>query len=163
MPRDLVPELTTSRLVLRAHRADDFPACAAMWADHEVVRFIGGVPRSAQEAWFAMLRYSGTWGLLGFGYWTITDRETGTFLGEGGFGDFRRGISELDGVPEMGWALVLAWSDAHTDADEVRCMIAPENAASIRVAEKAGFVQFADVEESIGRSLVFRRSKRTRG
>jgi RimJ/RimL family protein N-acetyltransferase len=66
----------------------------------------------------------------------IDDRATGEFLGEGGFADFRRGIPELEGVPEMGWAFVrsawgrglaseavaamLSWADANLDAPETR-------------------------------------------
>jgi RimJ/RimL family protein N-acetyltransferase len=169
------PTLATERLILRAHRVDDHEASAAMWADPVVVRFIGGTTRSSQEAWFRILREAGHWLLLGYGYWMIDDRATGEFLGEGGFADFRRGIPELEGVPEMGWAFVraawgrgiaseavtalLAWADAHLDADETRCIISPGNVASVRVAEKCGFVRFADLDEPDGRSLLFRRTR----
>ncbi len=169
------PTLATERLILRAHRVDDHDASAALWADPEVVRDIGGTTRSSQEAWFRILRDAGHWLLLGYGYWAITDRATGEFLGEGGFADFRRGITELEGVPEMGWALMraawgrglasetvaamLAWADANLDASETRCIISPENVASVRVAEKCGFVRFADIDEPEGRSLLFRRER----
>jgi len=39
-----VPTLETERLKLRAHRLEDFVHCAAMWADPEVTRYIGGKP-----------------------------------------------------------------------------------------------------------------------
>jgi RimJ/RimL family protein N-acetyltransferase len=122
------PTIETERLVLRAHRASDFDAVAAMWGDAEVARFIGGSPSTRQESWFRMLRYAGLWPMVGFGYWAIADRAKGRFLGDVGFADFQRGMPELDGVPEVGWALVphawgrgvateavqavLAWSDA---------------------------------------------------
>src|SRR5215213_951793 len=38
------PTLDTERLRLRGHRAEDLEECAKMWADPEVVRFIGGRP-----------------------------------------------------------------------------------------------------------------------
>jgi RimJ/RimL family protein N-acetyltransferase len=45
------PPLETARLELRAHRLDDFAACAAMWADPIVARYIGGKPLSEEETW----------------------------------------------------------------------------------------------------------------
>lgn len=39
------PLLLTERLRLDAHTLDDFDSLAAMWADPEVVRYIGGTPR----------------------------------------------------------------------------------------------------------------------
>jgi RimJ/RimL family protein N-acetyltransferase len=151
----VAPTLETARLVLRGHRRDDFDACAAMWGDAEVARFIGGSPSTPQESWFRMLRYAGFWTLLGFGYWAVIDRSTGAFLGEAGFADFQRGVPLLDGVPEIGWAFtpsawgrgiatetvqaVLAWSDVSLDAPEVRCIIDSLNVASMRVARKVGF------------------------
>jgi RimJ/RimL family protein N-acetyltransferase len=169
------PTIETERLVLRAHRADDVEACAAMWRDGDVARFIGGTPSTAQETWFRMLRYGGLWPMVGFGYWAITDRASGQFLGDGGFADFRRGIPELAGVPEIGWAIaphawgrgiateavqaILAWSDASLDAVEVRCIIGAANVASVRVAEKCGFHSLGNAalgDEVIG---VFGRSR----
>ena len=37
-----VPVIETERLILRGHRLDDFEGLAAMWADPEVTRYIGG-------------------------------------------------------------------------------------------------------------------------
>jgi RimJ/RimL family protein N-acetyltransferase len=44
-----VPVLETERLVLRGHTLEDFPAYAAMWADPQVTKFIGGKPFSEEE------------------------------------------------------------------------------------------------------------------
>jgi RimJ/RimL family protein N-acetyltransferase len=164
--------LSTPRLVLRGHGVADHADCAALWANEDVTRFIGGKPQSAQDAWFRILRYAGSWQLLGYGFWAITDRETGRFLGEGGLGDFRRGIAELDGAPEVGWALlpdtwgrgiageavgaIVAWADANLAATETRCLIDRDNIASERVAARNGYVAFADLPEE---SRVFRRPK----
>jgi RimJ/RimL family protein N-acetyltransferase len=150
------PVLQTERLVLRAHTAADYDESAAMWADPEVTRHIGGRPSTAEEAWSRVLRYGGLWTLLGFGYWVARERETGRFVGEVGFADFRREMKPpVRGAPEVGWALApwahgrgfateavraaLAWGDAHLPADRAVCIIGPANTASIRVAEKCGF------------------------
>jgi len=155
-----VPCLETERLTLRAHRLDDFRECAAMWADPEVTRFIGGRPCSEEEAWAKVLRYVGHWSLLGFGYWAIEEKATGKFVGELGFADFKRDIEPpLKDLPELGWALVtlvhgkgyateavraaVAWGDRHFGStQQTVCLINPENLASLRVAQKCGYCEF---------------------
>ena len=88
------------------------PLAPAMWADPIVTRYIGGKPLSAEEAWAKVLRYGGLWALVGFGYWALEDKSTGLYVGELGFGDFKRQIEPpLNHAPELGWALV---SNAHS-------------------------------------------------
>lgn len=154
------PVLETARLRLRGHRPEDLPACAAMWADPIVTRYIGGRPFSAEEVWARLLRYVGHWAWLGFGYWAVEDKLSGAFIGEIGFADFRRDVEpSFGGAPELGSVLVphahgkgyategvraaLAWGDARFDSPRTVCMIDPENVASIRVAEKCGYRELA--------------------
>lgn len=149
----------TQRLTLRGHRLEDFEHCYAMWSNPEVTRFIGGKPSTEQQTWMRLLSYAGHWALLGFGYWVIEETATQRFVGEIGFADFKRDIAaSMKGVPELGFALapefhgkgyateavqaVLAWSEKHLSAPRTVCLIAPENAASIRVAEKCGYTVF---------------------
>src|SRR5919198_4635363 len=87
-----IPVLETERLRLRAHQAADLDACAAMWADPLVTRHIGGRPFSREETWSKILRYAGHWALTGFGYWAVVDKASGTYIGEGGFADFKREV-----------------------------------------------------------------------
>jgi RimJ/RimL family protein N-acetyltransferase len=149
------PAIETERLVLRAHRLDDFDACVAMWSDPIVTRYIGGKPSTAQETWFRMLRYAGHWDFLRYGYWAVIEKSSGVFIGELGFADYRRDIASIEGVPELGWALIpsahgkgyatealrgaVAWGDEHLEAGRTVCIIHPENAASLRVAQKLGY------------------------
>jgi len=149
------PRLATARVVLRAHAASDLPALAAMWADPEVTRFIGGRPFTAEESWSRLLRHAGHWALSGWGYWVV-ETPDGRFVGEAGLADWRRDMTpRLHGVPEAGWALarawwgaglareamaaVLAWADAEGVAARSFCMIEPEHAASLRVARGLGY------------------------
>jgi len=151
-----VPVIETERLRLRGHQLTDFSACAAMWADPVVTRYVGGKPLTREEVWARLLRYVGHWALLGFGYWAAEEKATGLFVGELGFGDFKRELQPpLDGVPELGWILAvhahgrgyateaaraaLAWGEKNFGRLPTACLIHPENAASIRVAEKCGY------------------------
>ncbi len=129
---------------------------AKMWAEPDVVRFISGKPTTRAECWARFLRYVGHWEALGFGYWVVTNKATGAFLGEVGFADFQRNITpSFDGMPEAGWVMtpaaqgkglaqeamqcILKWADATLTMQHYVCMISPEHHASIRLAEKLGF------------------------
>ncbi|HYW45800.1 MAG TPA: GNAT family N-acetyltransferase [Bryobacteraceae bacterium] len=154
-----VPAIETERLKLRGHRMDDFSDCAAMWGDPVVTRYVGGKPFSGEEVWARMLRYVGHWSWMGFGHWAVEEKATGNFVGELGFGDFKRDIEpSFNGVPEVGWVLVsrvhgkgyategvraaLAWGEERFGLAQTACIIHPENLPSIRVAEKCGFREF---------------------
>jgi RimJ/RimL family protein N-acetyltransferase len=102
------------------------------------------------------LRYRGHWNLLGFGYWVIEEKATEAFVGEVGLSESKREMEpSIEGIPEAGWVLapahfgkgyateavaaVIEWSRAHLGALPLACIIAPDNAASLRVAKKCGF------------------------
>lgn len=152
--------LATPRLTLRPHVPADFADSAALWGDPAVVEHIGGVPSSPAEVWTRLLGYAGSWTLLGFGYWCVRESATGRFVGEAGLADFKRDLDPpLGDAPEAGWALspwahgrgygreavgaVLGWADAVLAAPRTVCLIAPENAASIRLAQAQGFSPYA--------------------
>ena len=107
LPKGAIPILETERMRLRPHRLQDLDACVAMWADPIVTRHIGGKPFTREETWSKIMRYAGHWALMGFGYWAAEDKATGAYLGEGGFAEFRRDVRpSIEGMPEVGWALV---------------------------------------------------------
>jgi RimJ/RimL family protein N-acetyltransferase len=166
--------IETARLRLRGHQVDDFADCLAMWGDPSVARHIGGKPFQAEEVWAKILRYAGHWSLLGFGYWVIEEKASGRFVGEAGFADFKRTIEpSFDGAPEIGWALAawahgagfateavgaaIAWGEAHFGAVRSVCLINPDNAASIRVAAKNGYREFARTEYKDRPTILFQR------
>lgn len=154
-----VPIIETERLVLRPYRRDDFSTYAALFADSEVTRFVGGVPYTREQSWTRFLRQVGMWHYFGFGFFAIQDRATGTFLGEAGFHDVHRLITpSLEGTMETGWALspkahgqglateavsaALEWADRQFPKLRKTCIIDVGNRASVRVAEKQGFKEF---------------------
>ncbi len=166
------PYIETDRLTLAPLSLDHWEAYADAWADPQLTAFIGGKPRTRQESWVKFTQAAGLWSLLGYGYWAFVDRATGAFLGNGGFARFERGVPELEGFPEAGWAFVpdawgeglateairaaLNWAD-QTLKSEIRCIIDPANVASHKVATKLGFQHFADNEDVMGPIRIYRR------
>lgn len=169
------PTLTTDRLAIRPISLDDWEDYCTAWADARMTAFIGGTPRDRATSWIKFLQAAGMWPVLGFGYWTFADRQTGRWLGTGGLARMERGISQLEGFPEAGWAFssdswgrgfateaiaaILTWSDSELKAPEVRCIIDPGNAPSIRVAEKTGFTRIDETEDEQGSLLIFARRR----
>jgi RimJ/RimL family protein N-acetyltransferase len=173
MPAD-APRIETARLLLRGHRPEDLGDALAMWSDPEVTRYIGGRPSTEEEVWARLLRYAGHWRILDYGYWLVADRATGRFVGEVGFADFKRQMTpSFEGAPEAGWVLApwahgrgyatealaaaTAWLDAHLGKVRTVCMIHPDNAASIRVARKARYEEWARSDFKGAPALVFER------
>lgn len=153
------PVLETGRLLLRVHDETDLEAAAAMWGDPEVVRYIGGKPSTREEVWQRILRYRGHWTVRPFGYWAITDRTSGRYLGDIGVADWQRtSLADMPGVVEAGWALsptaqgcgfaaealgrLLAWTDQELRSDTI-CIIDDANQPSVRLAERMGYRRMA--------------------
>jgi len=168
--------LETERLILDAHTTEDFEPLAALWADPEVVQHIGGQPASAHESWMRLLRYRGLWPLLGYGFWAVRERRSGRFVGDLGFADFRREIEPpIFGIPEAGWVFAvwaqgrgyagealgaaLKWLDSRVIIDHCVCLIAPDNKASIRLAERNGFSKANTISLRGERTLLLTRLK----
>jgi RimJ/RimL family protein N-acetyltransferase len=152
--------LQTERLTLRPHTLADFADSAAMWGDSAVTHHIGGRPFTHEETWSRLLRYVGHWAALGFGYWCVREAGSGRFVGELGFADLQRALDpRFAGAPEIGWALAstaqgkglaleavtaaLAWGDAHFGQARTVCLIDPQNAPSVRLAERLGYRPYA--------------------
>jgi RimJ/RimL family protein N-acetyltransferase len=170
-----IPVLETPRLRLRAHGPDDLEASYAMWSDPDVTRFIGGRPFSREEVWGRLLRYSGMWTFMGHGFWAVEERGTGLMIGDVGIMEARRDITpSFEGRPEVGWSLsprvhgcgyateavaaALAWADANLTAPKLVCIISPENAPSIRIADRFGFREWARTRYHGDPTILFERS-----
>jgi RimJ/RimL family protein N-acetyltransferase len=146
-----IPTLETERLRLRSFRKGDVEDYAAMNADPEVLRYLGGGPEpwDRGRSWRHMAFLLGHWQLGGAGMWAVEHKETGAFLGMIGF-------AAPEGWPgfELAWTLGRRWwgngyategaGEALAHAfntlrrERVISLIHPENRASIRVAERIG-------------------------
>ena len=154
----MIPTINTDRLILRAPVADDLDALIALWADPAVYRYIPGKRASRGETWHKLMAMLGHWQLMGYGYWIIEERKTHAFVGEAGFGNFKREIDPpLEGTLEAGWVLsptfhgqgfgtevvraMLDWAAENFPETPITCLMSPDNAASFALAKKCGFME----------------------
>ncbi|WP_332689090.1 GNAT family N-acetyltransferase [Bosea sp. (in: a-proteobacteria)] len=166
--------IETPRLRLRPHRLEDFEAWYAMFSDRELFRFIAAPQLSREDGWNRLLRYAGHWSLLGYGMFAVFDKASGAFIGDVGFADFHRGLGErFDEIPEASWIMARAaqgrglaaeavaashdWIDrAHAPARSV-CLINPDNAASLRLANRFGYRAFGSCVYKDARCMMLER------
>ncbi len=149
---------------------------ARMWADEEVVRFIGGHKLGREDTWRRSLAACGQWPFTGFGYWIAELKENGTFAGQLGFADFKREMEpSIEGEPELGYVFApavhgqgiayeackaaLDWADRTLDAPSYPAIISPENSPSIRLAERLGFEREPDANYRGETIALFRRMR----
>lgn len=149
---DIGPTLETERLILRPPVQADFDGFAAMAADAETMRFLGGVtPRDG--AWRVMAAVTGAWSLLGYSMFSVIERASGEWIGR--LGPWRPG-GKAGGWPgdEVGWGLLrsaagkglayegttaaMEWAFETLGWEHVIHSIAPDNVRSIALAERLG-------------------------
>jgi RimJ/RimL family protein N-acetyltransferase len=153
--------LQTPRLILRTPARADFPTYAAQRSDPVVMKYLGkGDLLSEEEAWSKFQGMIGHWQMMDFGTWAIEEKASGSVIGFLGYSDKKRPADHpASGVPEMGWSLAasahgkgyasealksaLGWGREFFGPARVVAVISDGNTASLRVAEKHDFRQFA--------------------
>jgi RimJ/RimL family protein N-acetyltransferase len=141
-------QVETARLILRVPRVEDLDEWAAMMADEQAAKFIGGVaPRAV--TWRGMMTVIGAWYATGIGMFSVIEKSSGKGVG-------RLGPWQPEGWPgsEIGWAITREcwgrgyapegaeaatdWAFEHLGWTDVIHSIDPANAASQQVARKLG-------------------------
>jgi RimJ/RimL family protein N-acetyltransferase len=155
------PRLETERLVLREFREDDLDAQAAMLADPIVMQHFHNVTFTREDTFRRMVGGIGLWVLQGIGNLAAERKSDGKLVGHVGLFDFHRDMTpSIEGKPELGYMFIsevhgqglareangrlLEWADEAVDAQEIVALIAPENAPSLKLAERLGFARGAD-------------------
>ena len=140
--------LETPRLILRVPRIEDFDRFAELQGDADAARHIGGAV-SRTEAWRRFLWQPGAWQVQGFGMFAVIERDSGSWLGQTGpwrpegWPGNEIGYAFHPDVWGRGYALEAAtaaidWSLQALGWDEFIHCIAPENAASQKLATRLG-------------------------
>jgi [ribosomal protein S5]-alanine N-acetyltransferase len=145
-----VPVLETARLRLRRVEERDVDALTAMFGDPRYMRFMGdGKLADRAGAWRSIAGALGHWVLRGYGFFAVEEKAAGHFIGWSGVlnPEGWPGIEIAWGVApdrwRQGFATEAATAVRRYAADTLHLtrlisLIHPENAASIRVAEKIG-------------------------
>ena len=147
-------ELTTARLHLRPFTLADQPAIHAVYADPEVMRYVGhGAHRSTAETASALRTYGDVLHRRGYSFLAVVERDSGALIGDGG-------LHPLGGVGpdvELGYTLARrAWGKGYAtelglalveyafgviDVPRVVAQVEPENTASRNVLTKLGMTE----------------------
>jgi RimJ/RimL family protein N-acetyltransferase len=143
------PVLSSDRIILRPYRLADFDRLAEIYQSPRAA-YIGGL-RSLDKVWRDFASDVGQWELMGFGCWSIEDRASGACVGQTGL-NFPAEYPER----EIGWVLweefegkgyafeaaklARAFAFETLKFDTLVSYIDPENARSIKLAEKLGAV-----------------------
>jgi len=154
--------IETARLRLRPFRESDLDDLARLYADPQVMRYLGtGKTLDRADTWRQIAGFLGHMQLRGYATLAIEDRTSGQFLGE-------CGPTYPEGWPmlEVGWVVdprrqregiaseagraALEWCFANLDVAKVCSIIRAENLASARVAAKLGAKIEGRLEEFYG-------------
>jgi len=144
-------ELRTSRLHLRPFTAADHEAIHAVYSDPEVMRYVGhGAHQTLAETVNALRIYGEVLARSGYSFLAVTERETGTLVGDGGLHPLAGRGPDLElgytlarsawgrgYATELGLALV---GHAFTELRVARVVaqVEPANRGSRNVLEKLG-------------------------
>jgi len=153
-----VPSIETGRLKLRAFRASDLDAYAAMQANPEVMRYlVTGRTSTPVEVWRTMATNLGQWALRGYGMWAVEEIDGGRFIGSVGI------FQPLDWPePELAYSLdqpfwgqgfakeaaaaARDWFFRGSSLLRIASFIRPDNQASKYVAQRLGAINECIVE-----------------
>ena len=147
-------ELTTRRLHLRPFTLADQETIHVVYADPEVMRYVGhGAHRSLAETANALRVYGDVLARRGYSFLAVTERETGALIGDGG-------LHPLGGVGpdvELGYTLARsAWGRGYATelgralieyaftvlhVPRVVAQVEPANTASRNVLAKLGMTE----------------------
>jgi RimJ/RimL family protein N-acetyltransferase len=147
-------ELETPRLRLRPFTDADRDAIHAVYADPEVMRWVGhGAHRTEAETARALRGYADALRARGYGFVAVLERSSGTLIGDAGLHPLAgRGPDVELGytlardawghgyATELGSALVAHAFDT-LGVPRVMAQVEPENAASRHVLEKLGMTE----------------------
>jgi RimJ/RimL family protein N-acetyltransferase len=168
------PVLETERLRLRPWRKEDFRPYHALLQHPDVHRHFGPEPMGQEECWRRLVASVGSWQVNGFGTWAVERKSDSKLIGNAGiFTAWRDLEPEFGEEPEMGWIFsqevhgqgiageacraAIEWIETDLDPTPIWAIIAPENAPSLKLAERLGFERYSDTLYNGDPTVVLRR------
>ena len=165
-----IDAFTTERLLAERVRSEHLDLLRRLWGDPKVVMTLGGL-RTDEEMQRNFRQYLDHWEQYGFGVWIFHNKGTDRFVGRAGL----RHV-EIEGKDEVELLYALmpeVWNQGLTTElaeaivavgfkqlglREVIAYTSPDNRASRRVMEKAGFVYERDIAHAGRPHLLYRRT-----
>lgn len=143
-------QLVTARLAVRPFQAADAPMLVALFADPDVHRFVGdGLPLAPDVAALWVERSAANLKRFGYGTGAVVKHTGGALIGWAGFARPGDGTQEvIYGLRRASWgrglgkellAGLVAFA-GERGITPVRATVDPENAASVQLLRRAGFV-----------------------
>jgi [ribosomal protein S5]-alanine N-acetyltransferase len=160
MSTGTIDRLETPRMVLERLRPEHASEERRLLLDPRVGATLWGRPAPPTEAEIidGLTAKIDHWDRQGFGLWLLRDRETGAAVGRGGLQyTYTAGLHDVEAawaiVPErwgQGLATELAYACVEVGFDQLRlrqivAFTLPDNVASRRVMDKAGFAYERDI------------------
>lgn len=169
------PYMLTERLELWMPQVGDLQPLFQIVSDEQTARYLGG-QSSLPDHFMRFARNAGSWQLYGYGMFMLRERAGDrSLVGNCGIFHSLRGLGEdFDNRPEAGWIIrrdcagrglaqeameaILRWYDARFTR-EIMCLIALENTASMKLANKLGFSPLREAQMPDGSDVrLFRRA-----
>lgn len=159
------PRLETERLVLRPPKAKDQESFIAFYMSERAEMV--GRETSRFAAWRCFAADAGHWALQGYGPWVVTLKGDDTAIGSvgawqpAGFPERELGWVLWDGAEGYGFAFEAARASRDHDyrtfgTKTLVSYIDPENARSIRLAERLGARPDRQAEKAFPEDVVYR-------
>ena len=155
--------LDTDRLFIRETTVEDVDALYEIYAEPSMTRYMEGLFEDPADEKRYMKDYiEKVYSLMGFGVWSLINKEDGKLIGRVGF-SIRNGFDE----PELGFFIGVPWqrkgfaTEACTAImeygrqilmfDKIQALVKKENEVSIHLCKKLGFkvVDEVEIEEDI--------------
>ena len=145
--------LETGRLKVRETTEEDLGALYEIYAMPGMTDYMEGLfPDPADERRYLADYIRNVYGLLGFGIWTVIEKETGDVIGRCGF-SMRNGFERIElgfligtrwqkrGYAQEACRAVLRYGRDFLGIDTVQALVKEGNDVSVRILEKLGFVK----------------------
>lgn len=157
--------IETNDVFLRKFAVDDLPAMSRMYADEDVMKYIGlGGPVDENTTRQMINAFMRSYDTKGFGIWGCVEKSTGELIGHCGFNTLPDGnieIAYLLDKPYWGKGIAtsialetLKYGTENLGLKKIVALAYPQNIASIRVIEKIGLIYLGE-KEYFGRKFSF--------